>query len=73
MALLTWSVFEDAPVFGGLDLSSRQDLTALVLVAKDATGAVHLQSHFLGTGAGPERAYAARARCPTTSGAIRAS
>ena len=41
-----FSVFEDAPVFGGLDLSSRQDLTALVLVAKDGTGTVHVQPHF---------------------------
>ena len=31
------SAFEDGPVFGGLDLSSRQDLTALVLVARDGT------------------------------------
>jgi phage terminase large subunit-like protein len=40
------SVFEDAPVFGGLDLSSRQDLTALVLVARDGEGVVHVQPHF---------------------------
>ena len=40
------SAFEDGPVFGGLDLSSRQDLTALVLVAKDGTGTVHVQPHF---------------------------
>jgi phage terminase large subunit-like protein len=40
------SVFEDAPVFGGLDLSSRQDLTALVLVAQDSAGVVHVQPHF---------------------------
>jgi phage terminase large subunit-like protein len=40
------SVFEDAPVFGGLDLSSRQDLTCLCLAAKDGCGAVHLQPHF---------------------------
>jgi phage terminase large subunit-like protein len=40
------SVFADSPVYGGLDLSSRQDLTALVLVAKDSAGAVHLQPHF---------------------------
>jgi phage terminase large subunit-like protein len=33
------SVFEDAPVFGGLDLSSRQDLTCLCLAAKDGCGA----------------------------------
>jgi phage terminase large subunit-like protein len=40
------SAFEDNPVFGGLDLASRQDLTALVLVAKDGTGTVHVQPHF---------------------------
>jgi phage terminase large subunit-like protein len=40
------SAFEDGPVFGGLDLSSRQDLTALVLAAKDGTGTVHVQPHF---------------------------
>jgi phage terminase large subunit-like protein len=40
------SAFEDNPVYGGLDLSARQDLTALVLAAKDGAGAVHLQPHF---------------------------
>jgi phage terminase large subunit-like protein len=40
------SAFEDNPVFGGLDLSSRQDLTALVLVAQDSAGVVHVQPHF---------------------------
>jgi phage terminase large subunit-like protein len=40
------SLFEDAPVYGGLDLSSRQDLTALVLAAKDSASVVHLQPHF---------------------------
>jgi phage terminase large subunit-like protein len=40
------SALEDNPVFGGLDLSSRQDLTALVLVAKDSAGVVHVQPHF---------------------------
>lgn len=39
-------VFEDRPVYAGLDLSSRQDLTALVLAAADAKGVVHLQMHF---------------------------
>ena len=33
-------------MFGGLDLSSRQDLTALVLVARDSSGLVHMQPHF---------------------------
>jgi phage terminase large subunit-like protein len=40
------SVFKDAPVFGGLDLSTRQDLTALVFVAKDSEGFVHVQPLF---------------------------
>jgi phage terminase large subunit-like protein len=40
------SAFEDNPVFGGLDLSSRQDLTALVLMAQDSAGVVHVQPHF---------------------------
>jgi phage terminase large subunit-like protein len=40
------SALEDNPVFGGLDLSSRQDLTALVLVARDSSGLVHMQPHF---------------------------
>jgi phage terminase large subunit-like protein len=40
------SLFEDADVFGGLDLSSRNDLTALVLVARDDAGIVHAWPHF---------------------------
>jgi phage terminase large subunit-like protein len=40
------SVFEDYPVYGGLDLSSRQDLTALVLVARDPDGIVHVDAQF---------------------------
>jgi phage terminase large subunit-like protein len=40
------SVFDDRPVYAGLDLSARQDLTALVLAAADASGIVHLQPHF---------------------------
>jgi phage terminase large subunit-like protein len=40
------SAFDDAPVFGGLDLSSRQDLTALVLAARATSGEVHIQCHF---------------------------
>lgn len=35
-------VFQHGPVFGGLDLSARVDLTALVLVARDANGQVHV-------------------------------
>jgi hypothetical protein len=40
------SVFEDSPVYVGLDLFTRQDLTALVLVALDSAGIVHLQPQF---------------------------
>jgi phage terminase large subunit-like protein len=40
------AAFDDNPVFGGLDLSSRQDLTALALVARDGAGVTHLQCHF---------------------------
>ena len=58
-----FSVFEDAPVFGGLDLSSRQDLTALVLVARDDAGAVHVQPHFW-TPAQDLRERAQRDRAP---------
>jgi phage terminase large subunit-like protein len=39
------SVFRRAPVFGGLDLSMCQDLTALVLVAEEA-GECHVWPHF---------------------------
>jgi phage terminase large subunit-like protein len=57
------SAFDDAPVFGGLDLSSRQDLTALVLAAKDSAGAVHLQCHFFAPQQGL-RERAARDKAP---------
>lgn len=40
------SEFEDGPVFAGLDLSSRQDLTALVLVTRDMNGVLHVRPHF---------------------------
>jgi phage terminase large subunit-like protein len=40
------SAFEDNPVYGGLDLSARQDLTCLCLAARDSAGIVHLQPHF---------------------------
>ena len=57
-------------MFGGLDLSSRQDLTALVLVAKDGTGTVHVQPHFCRHRAcGNGRIATGR---PTTCGAIAA-
>lgn len=40
-------VFRSGPCFIGLDLSARNDLTALVLVAKDrASGAWHVRPHF---------------------------
>ncbi len=39
------SVFEDEPVYGGLDLSAKQDLTALVLVA-ERDGIWHVWCHF---------------------------
>ena len=37
---------EACPVYAGLDLSARQDLTALVLVAKDAQGLWHVRPYF---------------------------
>jgi phage terminase large subunit-like protein len=40
------NVFEERPVYGGLDLSSRLDLTALVLVARDAEFRWHVDAHF---------------------------
>lgn len=39
-------VFESCQVYGGLDLSARQDLTALVLVARDAEGTFHVRPYF---------------------------
>lgn len=38
--------FDDLPVYGGLDLSGRNDLTALVLVAPDPKGIYHVLPHF---------------------------
>lgn len=38
--------FQAGPVYGGLDLSGSQDLTALVLVARDAAGVVHVRPWF---------------------------
>jgi len=38
--------FEANPVYAGLDLSARQDLTALVLVAKDGAGITHVRPYF---------------------------
>ena len=39
-------VFETKPVYAGLDLSARNDLTALVLVAKDDDGFWHVKTEF---------------------------
>ncbi|AVP57097.1 terminase large subunit [Pulveribacter suum] len=36
----------DGPVFAGLDLSGRVDLTALVLIGQDDAGVWHVQPHF---------------------------
>lgn len=36
----------DGPVFAGLDLSARTDLTALVLIGQDDDGVWHVQPHF---------------------------
>lgn len=47
------SVPFDGPVFGGLDLSARNDLTAFVLVGKVA-GVWHVQAHFWTPGVGLE-------------------
>lgn len=39
-------VFYDSEVYGGLDLSSRQDLTAFVLIAKDRNDVWHVCPYF---------------------------
>ncbi|MGE4125744.1 MAG: terminase large subunit [Pusillimonas sp.] len=49
--------FQDAPVYGGLDLSARTDLTALVLVSK-VGDTWHVQPHFWT----PEQGLVDRAR-----------
>ncbi len=54
-------VFRRGPVHGGLDLSARQDLTALVLAAEDAEGVVHLRP-FAWTPGGTLRERAQRDR-----------
>ena len=41
-----FALFDDLPVFGGLDLSGRNDLTALVLVAREPSGVFHVWPHF---------------------------
>jgi phage terminase large subunit-like protein len=65
------SVFEDAPVFGGLDLSNRQDLTCLCLVAQDAAGALHIQPRFFAPQQGL-RERADRDRAPDDCGSSKA-
>ena len=44
--VITLPQFEEVPVFAGLDLSARTDLTALVLVSQDDAGVWQVQSHF---------------------------
>ena len=55
--------FTAGPVFGGLDLSGAQDLTSLVLVAKDSAGLVHVRPWFWTPGR-TLRDRAARDRAP---------
>jgi phage terminase large subunit-like protein len=50
--------FEANPVYAGLDLSARQDLTALVLAAKDSDGYWHVRPYFWA----PQVGIAERAR-----------
>lgn len=40
------SLFEDGPVCGGLDLGAVADMTALILVAEDTDGIVHVKPEF---------------------------
>jgi phage terminase large subunit-like protein len=56
------SVFADGPVYAGLDLSAKQDLTALVLVTKDGDD-WHVWPHFW-TPADTLRERAERDRAP---------
>jgi phage terminase large subunit-like protein len=55
--------FGNGPVYGGLDLSSRQDLTALVLVAEGPSGTWNVWPHFW-TPADTLRERAQRDRAP---------
>ena len=57
------AAFTTGRVHGGLDLSSRQDLTALVLATEDADGIVHLRTHAW-TPEATIRERAARDRAP---------
>lgn len=55
-------LFLRRPVYGGLDLSGRNDLTALVLVAQDDTGVWHARPEFWAPEVGlPDRAHRDRA------------
>ncbi|RMG71936.1 MAG: terminase large subunit [Chloroflexi bacterium] len=40
------AVFDEYPVFVGLDLSARNDLTALVLASRDGHGVIHVLANF---------------------------
>ncbi len=40
------SLFEDGPVFGGLDLGAVADMSALLLVAQDSDGVVHCRPEY---------------------------
>lgn len=56
------SVFDTAPVFIGLDLSARNDLTAAVAVARDGGGLLHVLPTFFAPEAGVnERSHRDRA------------
>jgi phage terminase large subunit-like protein len=55
--------FLRGPVFGGLDLSSRQDLTSLVLCCEDAAGKIHVRV-YAWTPAGTMMERARRDRAP---------
>ena len=54
----THSELRDVPVFAGLDLSARLDLTALVVIGQDDAGVWHVQPYFWT----PEQGLADRAR-----------
>lgn len=56
-------VFADRPVWVGLDLSARNDLTALVSIARDTDGRLHVRPEFFAPAEGL-RDRAARDRAP---------
>ncbi len=41
-----FSLFEDLPVYAGLDLSAKNDLTALALTCRDSSGVWHVMCRF---------------------------